>query len=83
MSFRKAFLAFIACGAMLAASSCIDRGGEDLIVNITTSVGEDGIEFDMNAQDTTFTLTSNCDWTVEMEVENPWEDEAEVFEQYP
>lgn len=83
MSFRKAFLAFIACGAMLAASSCIDRGGEDLIVNITTSVGEDGIEFDMNAQDTTFTLTSNCDWTVEMEVENPWEDEAEVFEQNP
>ena len=83
MSFRKAFLAFIACGAMLAASSCVDRGGEDLIVNITTSVGEDGIEFDMNAQDTTFTLTSNCDWTVEMEVENPWEDEAEVFEQNP
>lgn len=76
-------MAFIACGAMLAASSCIDRGGEDLIVNITTSVGEDGIEFDMNAQDTTFTLTSNCDWTVEMEVENPWEDEAEVFEQNP
>lgn len=76
-------MAFIACGAMLAASSCVDRGGEDLIVNITTSVGEDGIEFDMNAQDTTFTLTSNCDWTVEMEVENPWEDEAEVFEQNP
>lgn len=83
MSFRKAILAFIASVAVLAASSCVDRGGEDLVVNITTSIGEEGIEFDMNAQDTVFTLTSNCDWTVEMEVENPWENEAEEFEQNP
>lgn len=83
MSFRKAIFAFIASVAVLAASSCVDRGGEDLVVNITTSIGEEGIEFDMNAQDTVFTLTSNCDWTVEMEVENPWENEAEEFEQNP
>lgn len=82
MNFKKVLTALTAFAALLF-TSCDRNNPDGQIDPVNITVSQDYLEVDSLAGTYHLTLVSNRDWTAEVEVSNPWGNEAEWFEKYP